>query len=307
MASFTAWQQWARWGSLLPPVPELVPEEQTATAPSPDSTLNPELILEKEVANSTPPDLTAVRRVVDAFQCLVQFESQHLQQLLLESGQYLAPLSDPLRSSARKNRWLDLQREREESYTDWLASLLQEMGSAKSMLSVFGLDGTEFGAKVGSAPPRVSREEPIHTDDGEIKRLDLVIRFGKIGILLVEVKVRRIEEAGGSDNLPVYLSWLKSWEPTANHAILLVPLAESIESPCDGWDVRGWDELCLRLRAQAIALRKAAPNNLNLASLLLSFAGAVEQNVLGLTGAEVASAAPETARYLERFLEENRL
>lgn len=306
MASFTVWQQWARWGSLLPPVPELIPKSRHQPIP-PGLTPVPELILEETTLDSIPPDLTDVRRVVNAFQGFVQFESLRLQQLLDESDQYLAPLADPLRSYARQNRWLDLRREREESYTDWLASLLQEMGSAESILSVFGLDGTEFAAQVRSAPPRVSREEPIHTGGGEKKRLDLVIRFGKIGILLVEVKVRSIEEAGGSDNLPVYLSWLKSWEPAANHAILLVPLAESIESPCDGWDVRGWDDLCLKLRAQTIALRKAAPNNLLLASSLLRFAGAVEQNVLGLTGAEVASMAPQTALYLGRFLKENPL
>jgi hypothetical protein len=119
------------------------------------------------------------------------------------------------------------------------------------------------------------------------------------------VKVRSIEEAGGSGNLEVYLDWLKSQEPAARHAILLVP--ESIESPCDGWDVRTWDEAGLGLRAQAMALREAAPNNLLHAALLLCFAGAVEQNVLSFAGAEAVSVAPQTALYLGRFLAENRL
>ena len=283
MASFRAWQQWARWGSQLRETPP--PISMTTSCVS-------------------PPDFTPVSRVVDAFRNLAQLETLHLQRLLIQSDQYLAPLSDPLRFHLWKNRWLDWQREREESYTDWFAWLLQEMGAAAAILKVFDLHDTEFGGQVRNAPPQVDREEPIRTRSGERKRLDLTIRFGDAGILLVEVKVRPIEEVGGSDNLEVYLDWLRSQKAAAKHAVLLVP--ESIEPPCDGWDVRGWGEVGLRLRAQAIALGNADPNNRLLAAMLLGFSGAVEQNVLGLDGTELASAAPRTARYLESFLEENR-
>lgn len=283
MASFRAWQQWARWGSQLREIPP--PISMTASCIS-------------------PPDFTPVRRVVDAFRNLAQLETLHLQRLLIQSDAYLAPLSDPLRFHLWKNRWLDLQREREESYTDWFAWLLQEMGSAAAILKVFDLHDTEFGEQVRNTSPQVTREEVIRPRIGGRKRLDLTIRFGEIGILLVEVKVRPIEEAGGSENLKVYLHWLMSQEITAKHAVLLVP--ESFEAPCDGWDVRGWGVVGLRLRAQAVALRNADPNNLLLAAMLLGFSGAVEQNVLGLAGTDLASAAPRTALYLESFLEENR-
>lgn len=260
--------------------------------------------MQSETADTAPPDLTPVRRVVAAFRSIAKSESLHLQQLLDQSDLCLAPLSDPLRLSLQEHRWLDLRREREESYTDWLAWLLQEAGSAEAVLKVFGLESTEFGSRVRSAPPQVDREETIAAGGGKKKRLDLVVRFGETGILLVEVKVRPIEEAGGSDNLEVYLEWLKSQEAAVKHAILLVP--DSLESPCGGWDVRTWGEVGLGLRAQAMVLRKAAPPNLLVASSLLCFAGAVEQNVLGLAGAKVLSAAPQTALYLERFLGENR-
>jgi hypothetical protein len=240
---------------------------------------------------------------VGAFQSFAESEKLRLQQLLHQSDQRLAPLSDPLWLSVRNHRWLDLNREREESYTDWLAWLLQEMDSTEAVLKTFGLDDTDFGVRVRGVRPQVDREESIRGCSGENKRLDLVIRFGEIGILIVEAKVRSIEEAGGSGNLQVYLDWLKAQGPAAGHAILLVP--ELIESPCDGWDVRAWDEVGLRLRAQAMAIREAIPNGLLLAAMFLCFAGAVEQNVLGLAGAKGPSVAPQTALYLERFLGEN--
>jgi hypothetical protein len=117
---------------------------------------------------------------VAAFQSFAESEMLHLRQLLDQSDQRLTPLSDPLRLSIRKHRWLDLRRECEESYTDWLAWLLQAMGSAEAVLKVFGLDGTAFGAQVCSAPPRVDREEIVSACSGENKRLDLVIRFGEM-------------------------------------------------------------------------------------------------------------------------------
>lgn len=260
--------------------------------------------MQSETADSVPPDLTPLRRVVDAFRGLTGSESLHLQQLLSRSDQSLAPLSDPLRLSLRKHRWLGLEREREESYSDWLAWLLQELGTAEAILKVFGLDKTEFGSQVRGTSPLVDREETVTAGRGERKRLDLVIRFGETGILLVEVKVRPIEEAGGSDNLVDYLGWLERQEAAVKSAVLLVP--ESIESPCLGWDVWTWREVCLGLRAQARALRETAPPNLLLAALLLCFAGAVEQNILGFAGAKAPSAAPKMALYLERFLREDR-
>jgi hypothetical protein len=260
--------------------------------------------MQSGTADRVPPDLTPVRRVVAAFRGLTESESLHLLQALDQSDQCLAPLCDPLRLSLREHRWLDLEREHEESYSDWLAWLLQELGSAEAVLKVFGLDGTEFGPQVRGTSPQVDREETILVGSGERKRLDVVIRFGEAGILLVEVKVRPIEEAGGSDNLEVYLDWLKSQEAAVKKAILLVP--ESIESPCLGWDVQTWDKVGLQLRAEAVALRVGALPNLLLAALLLCFAGAVEHNILGLALAKTPSAAPQIALYLERFLTENR-
>jgi hypothetical protein len=277
-----SWQQWARWGRILQSSTDL---------------------------QAQAPDSKPLLRVAEAFRKFAESETSHLQQLLHLSDERLTPLSDPLWLSSRDNRWLDLRREREESYTDWLAWLLTEMCSkqlcsADSMLKIFGLDGKEFGAQVRGSQPRLIREKSITTSDGEKKRLDLVIRFGDVGILLVEVKVRSIDEAGGRKNLPVYLKWLNSQESAARCAVLLVPA--SIDVPCDDWKIRTWDGVSLALRAQASALQKATPNSL-LPALLLCFAGSVEQNLLGLSATTKALAAPQTALYLERFLEKDKV
>ena len=147
VASFSAWQRWVRWGSVLPPITDL----------------------QSNTAHSSAADWTPVRRVAAAFLSFAEYEKLHLYRLLHQSDQCLAPLSDPLRFSFWKHRWLDLRGEREESYSDWLAWLLEEMGSAETPLKVFGLEDTEFGAQVRGAPPRVNREEAIRADGGEKK------------------------------------------------------------------------------------------------------------------------------------------
>jgi hypothetical protein len=249
------------------------------------------------------PDWRPVRRVAESFRSFAEAEKGHLIQLLSQSDKLLEPLREPLRLPFHNHRWLDLQREREETYSDWLAWLLSQMPSTGQVLKIFGLGGTEFGLLVSDSKPVIAREEEINSRDGEKKRLDIVIRFGDLGILLVEVKVRPIEQAGGAENLPIYLHWLKMQPAMARYAVILVP--ESIDAPCDGWDVRTWEEVSLALRAQALSLSDSESGDLLVPSLLLCFAGAVEQNVLGLTGSESTLAVPLTSSYVERFLKEN--
>lgn len=243
-----------------------------------------------------------IQRITGTFQALVKSETVHLADLLESSDRQLAPLSDPLRLGFHGHRWLDLQHEREESYSDWLAWLLERMDSPEQVLQVFGLENTELGKLVGDKEVTVSREESISTLDGR-KRTDIVIRFGNEGVLLVEVKIRELEEVGGAENVPIYHRWLEGVQPDPKrrHAILLVPTP--IEPPCDEWDVRTWEDVSLNLRRQA-AQHVSTQGKSMLTAITLCFAGAVEQNVLGLDGTGAAISAPQTALYLEQFLKE---
>jgi len=283
--SYGAWRQWARWGGILPSLADL----------------------QSTRADTVAPEWAPVARFATAFRDLVTYEKRNLDDLLRQSDERLGAFSDPLRLSFEKHRWLDLRGEREESYSDWLAWLLEELDSTEALLKIFGLEKTKFGDQVRGARPQLDREKGIRDLGGEIKRLDLLIRFGELGILLVEVKVQAIEKAGGSDNLEVYRDWLKreaGLGATPHCAILPVP--DSIEPPREGWEVRTWDEVTLQLREQALGLQDSASGDLLLAALMLCFAGAVEKNVLGFTGTGAALSAPKTALYLKRFLGENR-
>jgi hypothetical protein len=280
-------------------------------------------ILERQVAESADvrrdAEHATVERIANAFSALVENEKTRLADLLKISDRQLYPLSDPFRLPLLRHRWLDLRREREESYSDWLAWLLERMDSAERVLRVFGLEQTDFGEVVRREEPRVYREKEFRAPSGELKRLDIVVTFGDAGILLVEVKIRELELAGGIENLPIYRRWLEERQPDPRrgYAVLLVP--NSMESPSPGWEVRPWDQASLSLRLQAreyAAKRKqSAPSEESgiqasstqdtplVAAMLLCFAGAVEQNILGLDGTGHPISAPQTALYLERFLQ----
>jgi hypothetical protein len=294
------WQSYAKWGEAL--------RLQAANQPA---------------GVDWHVDYSAMGRIVEAFQALVKSEQVHLADLLKTCDRQLAPFSDPFRLSISSHRWLDLQREREESYSDWLAWLLERMDSAEQVLRIFDLENTEFGTLVGKQKPTIYREVQCRVSGGEQRRLDIVIQFGDAGILLVEVKVREIEVAGGAENLPIYCSWLEEQQPDSKrrYTILLVP--SPIESP-SGWEVRSWDDISLNLRLQAAVcvdtIRRSSvladnpvvhpqeghehqPSSALFAAMLLCFAGAVEQNVLGLEGRGGTISTPQTALYLERFLQ----
>jgi hypothetical protein len=152
------------------------------------------------------------------------------------------------------HRWLDLQREREESYSDWLAWLLEQMNSAEAVLQILGVKNKRFGRLVRNTTYYVSRDEVCLTPKGEPKRLDLVIRFGgDVGTLLVEVKIRDLDRAGGRENLADYGRWLKErqGDPNRRLAVLLVPTQP--EPQCSGWDVRLWEDASLNLRWLAMS------------------------------------------------------
>jgi len=271
-----AWRLYARWGSVL--------RRQSAQQLTRDE------------------ECKAIERIANAFRALVKTEQIHIADLLKTADQQLAPFSDPFRLRFSGHRWLDLRREREESYSNWLAWLLERMDSAEEVLRVFNLEDTDFANSVRNEKPKVYREQPFWTASGEPKRLDIVVEFSDRAILLVEVKIRGIEFAGGAENLPIYCDWLESRisDPSGRSAILLVPTP--MESPCRGWQVRSWDQVSLSLRLQAREYAASSPGRLLLAAMLLCFSGAVEQNVLGYATGETIS-APQTALYLEQFLE----
>jgi hypothetical protein len=115
------------------------------------------------------PEWAPVARFATAFRDLVTYEKRNLDDLLRQSDERLGAFSDPLRLSFEKHRWLDLRGEREESYSDWLAWLLEELDSTEALLKIFGLEKTKFGDQVRGARPQLDREKGIRDLGGERK------------------------------------------------------------------------------------------------------------------------------------------
>lgn len=107
---------------------------------------------------------------------------ERLNAALVESNNELWPLSDPLNLNRGEHRWMSS--DREESYSDWLAWILQLISDAAVILPLFALRGEGTAAALGKAE-KVCREVP-----GEHGRTDVEVWFGERGLLLVEVKVQ---------------------------------------------------------------------------------------------------------------------
>jgi hypothetical protein len=226
----------------------------------------------------TLPSWDSARRLVRSAELLDDYARQHLQGALARSDAQLAPLCEPLRLNLGAHRWLSA--DREESYSDWLAWIIQGMTGAAEILPLFGLGDEETIHELGAVESvvlegttSVVREETIK--DG---RTDIRVSFGTRGLLLIEVKVQR----PGRD----LLSQLKrewQWTKQQEGRKLLVLLG--VEDPAQKigkfeFAFTGWQTLCMRLRRNADSVKQL---DVMRAATILIFCAAVEQNLLGLS------------------------
>ena len=199
-------------------------------------------------------------------------------------------LGDPLDPTVDfdTHRWLDGSRE--ESYSDWLAWILDRQGESGPVLRLFGLKP----GPLALSTCRVDRE--VVTAQG---RPDLVIRCGRGNRGTFAVEIKTASEAG-DDQLSRYLTWLKT-QPAPQGLVLLAINEPDENLPSDRWGFRSWEEVSAGLRTWAWKwLRDGRGLD---AAMTLAFCGAVEQNLVGLGSSGLN--APRTVRYLEQWLERN--
>ncbi len=96
------------------------------------------------------------------------------------SNEALSPLGDPLNLNLGEHRWLS--RDREESYSDWLAWILQGISGAEKILPLFEVGDDCARRELGKAS--IQRERP-----SEWGRTDVVAWFGDRGLFIIEVKI----------------------------------------------------------------------------------------------------------------------
>ncbi len=243
-------------------------------------------------AERKSPSWDSARLLVRSAKVLDDYALKHLQEALDSSSAELAPLGEPLTLNLGKHRWLSA--DREESYSDWLAWILQGMSGAAEILQLFALSDEVTGELLG--PAGTVRREVRHQHG----RTDIEMPIGTQGFLLIEVKVRNT----GSE-LPSQLErYAQELEDQNVERPLLVLLG--IEAPEPSLDLFGftftsWEKLCQRLRQYANRVKNS---ELLRAGAILIFCGAVEQNLLGLSDSPRRLSAMATVNYLDEWRRE---
>jgi hypothetical protein len=230
------------------------------------------------------PSWDPAYELVRSAESLDRFARQHLEDALAHSDAALSPLRDPLALNLGAHRWLSA--DREESYSDWLAWILQGMPGAAEILPLFGLGDDGMSHVLG--PVEKVRREGL----SPYGRTDIDVRFGKRGLLLIEVKVR----LPGSDvvsQLRRYDRWAAK-EPVERRLLVLLGAEEPRERIAP-FTFTGWQSLCQRLRRYADRLKES---DMLRAAAILIFCGAVEQNIFGLSVRPGRFRAMPTVTYL---------
>jgi len=252
------------------------------------------------------PSWNPALRLVASAELLDEYARQHLREALTDSDTRLAPLRDPLTLNLGAHRWLS--EDREESYSDWLAWIMQGMKDAGDVLPLFGVDDQETISAFGKVE-RVLRETKV-----ENGRTDIQVWFTN-GFLLIEVKVQR-PSPGVFQELERFAIWAAG-QPTdrptksahtdvfGKRMVLLGPeelLAQlGVEEPTDmleGFEFTGWRALCMRLRQNAYRIKES---DVMRAAAILIFCGAVEQNLLGVFANPPHFRAMATIDYLKAW------
>ena len=209
-----------------------------------------------------------------------------LTDIMAESEKALLPLGEPLKLNLGMHRWLSA--DREESYSDWLAWILQGM-SCSEIKTLFSLSDQCVGGLSGKA--EYVRREVWRNED----RTDIEVSFGDQGFLLIEVKVKDVD-AEISVQLQRYANRL-----AGRHNLFLVLLGTEAPEPdvmrCGFTFVR-WNALCQRLRNHA---NRVKHSDILRAAAMLIFCGAAEQNLLGLSSVPRRLRAATTADYLQNW------
>jgi len=217
------------------------------------------------------------------------------------SNRAFDPLADPLAIEFGAHRWLSS--EREEAYSDWFGWILEQLGDSRRVLRLLGVQDRKLLRVCSSETPTINREFKI--PDG---RPDLVVEFGNRLLVIVEIKTKPFDRDSARDQLTKYARWTPDPRNPPQRTLRYFAAVEFGEFGCPStFEPMPWRELTLRMREQArewIRASKNQPsdrNDLIRAAMTLAFCGAVEQNLLGLSGKPVIFRTRSSAEYLEEW------
>jgi hypothetical protein len=241
----------------------------------------------KQLRRRKPASWDAARVLIDGAELLDRDVREQLHSALEYSDRELSPLRDPLRLNVGTHRWLSS--DREESYSDWLAWILQGIESTTAILRLFGLEGLADPDSLGKV------EEVCREQFSDFGRTDVEVHFGNRGLFLVEVKVRP-----PTDNLASQLRRYRDRTARLQVKVRLFALLALTEpgEQIDPFVFTSWRAFCQRLRNYANQLKNV---DILRAAGIVIFCGAVEQNLLGLSEQPKRFRAAPTVSYLLRW------
>ena len=173
-------------------------------------------------------------------------------------------------ADAGLNRWL--KKEREEAYSDWLAWILEQLGSTADVLKVIGITEPEIVANSQSGAFKIEREQCIPAG-----RLDLLLTLSDSLMIIVEVK-KYSAEASDTAKQAGYYEWLESQPVGQRRALLLT--TDAAEEKYENFSTVLWADVCIRLRRLLPTLSTRIGSVKT--AMLVAFIGAVETNLLNL-------------------------
>jgi hypothetical protein len=159
---------------------------------------------------------------------------------------------------------------------------------------------------VDECPPIIEREYCVpegHTNQSG--RLDLVIRFKDRAVIVIEVKTTSADDAD-TEKHQGYCLWLDRQGEPLKHSVILATESES--DTYHNFAFLGWEVFCLR--ARHLALRYYHEKRIVVATMMLAFVGAEEQNILGFSLPTFNDSGPVTfnihiVSYLRRWLDQS--
>jgi hypothetical protein len=239
--------------------------------------------LHRSTLRRQPVTWEGVSRLIKVAKLKLEVDGRELKDLLDESQVRLAPFEDPFHLDMGIHRWL--AEDREEAYSNWLHWIVDQLHEPALICTMFKL---QLNADIAawSNSPFVKREQSIDTGhEGCAGRLDLTIRFPGHALIVVEVKTGSADEADTPKQMG-YASWASENREPANHLILLA--TDGQQDAYHGFTFLPWTHVCVFLR-RLVADDKRPSHTAT--ALMLAFAGAVEQNLLGMSASHIRRVA----------------
>jgi len=236
-----------------------------------------------------PPDYGAFIEALLTWEQLGRRLQADVEGAIAASNAELSPLRDPLELNLGEHRWLS--GDREESYSDWLAWILQGMSGAGEILPLFGL-GDDCARQMSG---KFSVQRELASESG---RNDVVVWFEDQGLFIIEVKI-----APTGKDLPDQLKPYQEWACNQRVGQKLFALLGTVKPAHDirPFVFTDWRTLCRRLRRYANGVKRS---DLLRAAAILIFCGAVEENVAGLSVRRGHFHAMATVKHLRRWRRE---